>query len=182
MHRAFFNGPLQVSWLSRSAPDREIPGSILRGRERMCVWGKGARHGLGSVWCRARVAGVRVFCGDGRGLDRVDHRLVLLRRLRRRLLLQDLWPVAWARSEPGSKGCVRAGLRACGLARGGQGASGVLTTGAPRAGAQGMRASRASRLARGQRCAIGASSFPEKSFFQTIQFECAGRAPDTVYY
>ena len=32
---------MQVSWLSRSAPDREIPGSILRGRERMCVWGKG---------------------------------------------------------------------------------------------------------------------------------------------
>ena len=63
LHRAFFNGPLQVSWLSRSAPDREIPGSTLRGRERMCVWGKGARHGtarhgtarhgLGSVRCGA---------------------------------------------------------------------------------------------------------------------------------
>eukprot|EP00966_Prymnesium_polylepis_P067281 1562015-Prymnesium_polylepis.1 len=33
----WFNGPLQVSWLSRSTPKREITGSILRGRERMCV-------------------------------------------------------------------------------------------------------------------------------------------------
>eukprot|EP00966_Prymnesium_polylepis_P258670 5974533-Prymnesium_polylepis.1 len=31
-----------------------------------------------------------------------------------------------------------------------------------------MRASRASRLARGQRCAIGASFFPEKSFFNVF--------------
>jgi hypothetical protein len=46
----------------------------------------------------------------------------------------------------------------------GQGTSGVLTAGAPRAGAQGVRASRAGRLAKGQRCAIRASFFPEKSF------------------
>ena len=48
----------------------------------------------------------------------------------------------------------------------GQGTSGVLTAGAPRAGAQGVRASRAGRLTKGQRCAIRAYFFPEKSFFK----------------
>eukprot|EP00966_Prymnesium_polylepis_P055746 1289486-Prymnesium_polylepis.1 len=45
----------------------------------------------------------------------------------------------------------------------GQGASGVLTAGAPRAEAQGMRASRAGRLAKGQCCAIRASFAFQKS-------------------
>jgi hypothetical protein len=49
----------------------------------------------------------------------------------------------------------------------GQGTSGVLTAGAPRAGAQGVRASRAGQLAKGQRCAIRGYFFPEKSFFFT---------------
>eukprot|EP00966_Prymnesium_polylepis_P077758 1801785-Prymnesium_polylepis.1 len=44
----------------------------------------------------------------------------------------------------------------------GQGTSGVLTAGAPRAGAHGMRASRAGRLAKGQRCAIRGYFFAEK--------------------
>eukprot|EP00966_Prymnesium_polylepis_P310036 7163268-Prymnesium_polylepis.1 len=60
MRDAFAQGVFQrtvtgpVSWLSRSAPDREIPGSILRGRERIVCLGEGgtawhgtARHGLG---------------------------------------------------------------------------------------------------------------------------------------
>jgi hypothetical protein len=46
----------------------------------------------------------------------------------------------------------------------GQGVSGVLTTGAPRAGAHGMRASRAGRLARGQRCAMVCRSSPKSRF------------------
>eukprot|EP00966_Prymnesium_polylepis_P076024 1762586-Prymnesium_polylepis.1 len=45
-----------------------------------------------------------------RGLDRLDHRLVLLRRHRHRLLLQARWPVVWARSEHAAK-VVR--VRAC---------------------------------------------------------------------
>jgi hypothetical protein len=44
-------------------------------------------------------------------------------------------------------------------------ASGALTTGAPRAGARDMRASRAGPLAEGQRQAIRASFSSEKSCF-----------------
>eukprot|EP00966_Prymnesium_polylepis_P000610 13860-Prymnesium_polylepis.1 len=69
-----------------------------------------ARHGAarcGTARSRfglvQRAAGVRGFGDDGRDLDRLDHRLVLLRRHRHRLLLQALWPVVWARSEHAAK-------------------------------------------------------------------------------
>ena len=54
---------------------------------------------------------------------------------------------------------------ACGLGRVERHASGALTAGAPRAGARDMRASRAGRLAEGQRCAIRASFGLPRNFY-----------------
>ena len=123
--RVFFVGRLAtrarlVQRLSRAALGRRFAGSSpCEGLRESVFGGRGqgtarhgtARHGTarhGTVgWGRA--GGRERFGNEQHGLDRLGHRLVLLRHLLCRLLLQHLWPVAWARSEQGSKGCARAG-------------------------------------------------------------------------